>query len=76
MDSATWLLIGVGLLAAVVATWLIARRRDGGGAELNLLTAKLTETQAGLAGRLSQMADSQQAAQTQSQPCALYLLVR
>ncbi|TAL02122.1 MAG: DNA recombination protein RmuC [Rhodospirillaceae bacterium] len=72
MDVSGWILIGAALVVAVGAmAWALTRRAGGsGGGDLSRfadLATRLAESQANLGGRLSQMAESQQAAQTQLQ---------
>src|SRR5207244_4508338 len=66
MDSAVWgALIAAGVIAAAVV-WLVTRRSAESGKFADI-ASRLADAQAGLTGRLSQLAESQQAAQSHLQ---------
>ncbi len=67
MDGGTILAVVAAAAVAGALAWLLARRGAAPSPGLVDVAARLADSQAGLAGRLSQMADSQQAAQTQLQ---------
>src|SRR5579871_6092998 len=73
MDVSGWILIGAVVIVAVAAVaWALTRRGGVSTDSSDLsrfadLAARLAESQASLGGRLSQMAASQQAAQTELQ---------
>ncbi len=68
MELGGWLALAVGLGVAVAAVlWAISQRGTGQTAQLSDVAQRLADSQATLAGRLSQMAETQQAAQTQLQ---------
>jgi len=69
MDAMVWLGAGATIIITVAVLVLSFRRNNASPdlAGFADLAARLADSQAALAGRLSQMADSQQAAQTQLQ---------
>ena len=67
MDGGVILAVVAAAAVAGALAWLLARRGAVPAPGLADAAQRLADAQAGLAGRLSQMADSQQAAQTQLQ---------
>jgi DNA recombination protein RmuC len=68
MDVLPWVLTAVAVIVAIgAAVWAASRNRGPDLAPLTDLAARLTDSQASLTGRLSQLAESQAAAQSHLQ---------